>query len=160
MYTKMGNPIFYSDCIFYVILLIRPLCLLYHMGISLLSDSSISFITPPSSFTFCSKKETKAENKILSSVPCLFTFSIIFSSDCCSFALFPYQHFVKLRCIFVPWRHNRETNRETCQIPRYKFCGLRLLRCIRNDFLEALLVVIHKGPEKIQLISIHHNIRP
>lgn len=40
MYAKIGCPIFYSDCTFYVVLLIRPLCPLYHMGISLLSNSN------------------------------------------------------------------------------------------------------------------------
>lgn len=65
MYAKMENPIFYSDRIFYAILLIRPLCPLYHMGIRLLSYNSISFITLPSFFVFCSKKETRAEKNFI-----------------------------------------------------------------------------------------------
>lgn len=159
MYAKMENPIFYSDRIFYAILLIRPLCPLYHMGIRLLSYNSISFITLPSFFAFCSKKETRAE-KISSSVLCLFTFIIIFSSSYYGLALFPNQRFIRLQRICVPRRHDRETNREPRQIPRYKLCGLALLCGVRNDFPEALPAVIHKGPEKVQLIAFHYNVRP
>ena len=109
---------------------------------------------------FSAQKKRQGQKKISSSVLCLFTFIIIFSSSYYGLALFPNQRFIRLQRICVPRRHDRETNREPRQIPRYKLCGLALLCGVRNDFLEALPAVIHKGPEKVQLIAFHYNVRP